>query len=139
MTTKNQNISNKLHTQNVQSLLREAKREMLCDGADLDQIYVGGDDVTIKNTKKKRINFNGSQNLALGPQINNFGFQQQRLNIKFGISPKSNTKKLELPSHASMMQYNLIANANAKSTSTNVNNMQLSDYRTSNNALSQVS
>lgn len=39
-----------------------------------------------------------------------------------------------------MMQYNLIAaNANAKSTSTNVNNVQLSDYRTSNNALSQAS
>lgn len=39
-----------------------------------------------------------------------------------------------------MMQYNLIAaNANAKSTSTNVNNIQLSDYRTSNNALSQAS
>lgn len=137
MTTKNQNISNKLHTQNVQSLLREAKREMLGDGADLDQIYVGGDDVTLKNTKKKRINFNGSQNLALGPQINNFGFQQQRLNIKFGISPKSNSKKLELPSHASMMQYNLIAaNANAKSSGNNVTNLQLSDYRTSNNALS---
>lgn len=60
VTTKNQNLSNKLQTQNVQSLLREAKREMLYDGADLDQIYVGGDDVTIRNTKKKRINFNGS-------------------------------------------------------------------------------
>lgn len=93
--------------------------------------------MTLKNTKKKRINFNGSQNLALGPQINNFGFQQQRLNIKFGISPKSNSKKLELPSHASMMQYNLIAaNANAKSSGNNVTNLQLSDYRTSNNALS---
>lgn len=60
--------------------------------------------------------------------------------MKLGISPKSNTKKLELPSHASMMQYNLIAaNANAKSTSNNVANIQLSDYRTSNKALSQAS
>ena len=138
VTTKNQNISNKLQTFNVQSLLREAKREMLYDGADLDQIYVGGDDVTIKKTKKKRINFNGSQNLALGPQINNFGVHQQRLNIKFGISPKNNTKKPELPSHASMMHYNMIAaNANAKSMSNNnATNVQLSDYRTSHNALS---
>ena len=97
---------------------------MLYDGTDLDQIYVGGEDVTIRNNKKKRINLNGSQNLALGPQINNFGFQQQRLNIKFGISPKNHAKKLELPSHASMMQYNMIAaNANAKSTSNNTANI----------------
>lgn len=140
VTTKNQNLTNKLQTQNVQSLLRNAKAEMLYDGTDLDQIYVGGEDVTVRNNKKKRINLNGSQNLALGPQINNFGFQQQRLNIKFGISPKNHAKKLELPSHASMMQYNMIAaNANAKSTSNNTANIQLSDYRTSNQALSQTS
>lgn len=124
VTTKNQNLTNKLQTQNVQSLLRNAKAEMLYDGTDLDQIYVGGEDVTVRNNKKKRINLNGSQNLALGPQINNFGFQQQRLNIKFGISPKNHAKKLELPSHASMMQYNMIAaNANAKSTSNNTANI----------------
>lgn len=30
-TTKNQNISNRMQTQNVQNLLREAKREMVID------------------------------------------------------------------------------------------------------------
>ena len=47
VTTKNQNVGNK--TQNVQILLREAKREMLIDPHEIDEITVGGDDLTMKN------------------------------------------------------------------------------------------
>ena len=56
VTTKNQNVVNKMQTQNVQSLLREAKREMLIDPNELDQIQVGGDDLTVKHTQKKSFN-----------------------------------------------------------------------------------
>lgn len=49
MSTKHQNGPQKLNTQNVQSLLREAKREMIIDLHELDQIQVGGDDLTMKN------------------------------------------------------------------------------------------
>jgi len=49
---------------------------MLIDPNELDQIHVGGDDLTMKNSRQKRFNFNGSQNLALGSQSNNFGTQQ---------------------------------------------------------------
>jgi hypothetical protein len=68
----------------VQSLLREAKREMLIDPNELDQIQVGGDDLTVKHTQKKRFNFNGTQNLAIG---SNFGTQQSRGNSQYGSSP----------------------------------------------------
>ena len=45
MSTKNQQ-NQKIQTQNVQSLLREAKREMVVEKPDLDMIQVGGDDLT---------------------------------------------------------------------------------------------
>jgi hypothetical protein len=40
-------------TKNVQSLLREAKQEMLIDAIDFIQIQVSGDDLTMKLTQKK--------------------------------------------------------------------------------------
>ena len=52
-TTKNQNISNRMQTQNVQNLLREAKREMVIDANGDDQIQVGGNDLTMRKNKGK--------------------------------------------------------------------------------------
>jgi hypothetical protein len=49
-----------MHTQNVQSLLREAKREMVLDPDLIEQIQVGGDDLTGKNQRNKKFNFNGT-------------------------------------------------------------------------------
>ena len=59
---------------------------MLIDPNELDQIQVGGDDLTVKHTQKKRFNFHGTQNLALG---NNFGVQQSRVNSQYGNSPQN--------------------------------------------------
>ena len=61
--------------------------------------------------------------------------------MKNGILPKSNSKRLELPSHASIMLYNMIsANTNAKTGSNNnTSNLQLSEQPASNNAVSQAS
>ena len=47
-----------MQTQNVQNLLREAKREMVLDIGTSGPIHIGGDDLTVKN--KKKINFNGT-------------------------------------------------------------------------------
>lgn len=103
VTTKNQNVVNKMQTQNVQSLLREAKREMLIDPNELDQIQVGGDDLTVKHTQKKSFNFNGTQNLALGSS--NFGTQQQRLHMQYGVSPTN--KKEDMQSNGTIISGNL--------------------------------
>ena len=78
VTTKNQNVGNK--TQNVQILLREAKREMLIDPHEIDEITVGGDDLTMKNQKQKKFNFNGTQNLKVSSQTGK---------LNYGISPKN--------------------------------------------------
>jgi hypothetical protein len=57
----------------VQTILREAKREMLID-PNIDEIEVGGDDLTQKNKKKKKLNFNGTQIINFGS--NNFISQE---------------------------------------------------------------
>ena len=88
VTTKNQN--HKLNTQNVQNLLKEAKRENLIDSQDFGKIQVGGDDLD-QRQKRKFFNFSGTQNLQT--QLKDFSLQQQRLNIQYGISPKNNTKQ----------------------------------------------
>ena len=62
---------------------------MLIDPNELDEIVVGGDDLTMKNTKTKRFNFHGTQHLGLGPQADAFGTKHQKLSIHYGISPKS--------------------------------------------------
>ena len=54
-------MNNKLLTQNVQTILREAKREMFIEPNNIDEIEVGGDDLTQKQKKQKKFNFNGTQ------------------------------------------------------------------------------
>lgn len=72
VSTKNQFNQQKIQTQNVQNLLREAKREMVVDSNSHDnngdQILVGGDDLSQNEQAKKKIskfNFHGTQNLRL--------------------------------------------------------------------------
>lgn len=55
--------------------------------ADMDNIYVGGDDLTAKaqsNNKEMRFNFNGTQNIVLSQQTNMTHVPQQK-----GFSPMS--------------------------------------------------
>ena len=59
---------------------------MLID-PNIDEIEVGGDDLTQKNKKKKKLNFNGTQIINFGS--NNFISQEQKLNVQYGISPKN--------------------------------------------------
>ena len=96
VTTKHQNTNNKLLTQNVQTILREAKREMLID-PNADQIEVGGDDLTGKGKKKKKFNFNGTQIIPLAS--NNFISQEQKLNVQYGISPKNSKEHVVIQSY----------------------------------------
>ena len=74
VTTKNKALNSitnsKLHTQNVQSLLREAKREIFIDNNDADQIYVGGDDLTINKKGGSR-----SKDSSAANEIKQFNFR----------------------------------------------------------------
>lgn len=75
----------------------------------------------MKNTKQKKFNFNGSQNLVLGMQSNNYGSQLQKLNIQYGISPKNRhlNQKFEIHSNGTMMSNNTFASNQFKSTQAN--------------------
>lgn len=78
-TTKNQNIAinSKTNTQNVQNLLREAKREMFSD-KELDaQIFVGGEEIqtsgTVQNASQTNVfNFKKSKDSTKKSANNNF-------------------------------------------------------------------
>ena len=70
VSTKNQFGKQKVQTQNLQNLLKDAKREMIAGNIDNigDQIFVGGDDISSNPQgvrKASKINFNGTQNLVL--------------------------------------------------------------------------
>jgi hypothetical protein len=58
MSTKNK-INSKMQTQNVQNLLREAKKEMVTD----DAIHLGSEDLTVHNIIERN-QFNGTQDVA---------------------------------------------------------------------------
>ena len=95
VSTKNQFNQQKIQTQNVQNLLREAKREMIVESNSNDNtgdIFVGGDDLSNNKQSQKKPSrfFNGTQNLKISNQPYNFNVIQ----APKGFTPQNNQQQI---------------------------------------------